>query len=164
MQTKPIFIGFTAAILILVVAAAAFFAGLSLGQRGYVDNLRYQSPQNVQGQPPVNRLPTGNNSPQSGPAAGQPAQSGIAPAGGPPGAPSWPPDVMGRLVTLTADSITLDTPQGQVTVAVNASTKITNETGQTLASTDLAAGDIVAVFGRDTATLLMRLPPRPNAP
>ena len=154
MQTKPILIGFAAAILILIVAAASFSAGLYLGQRGYVADLQYQPPQNAQGQPPV------GNSPQSGPQAGQPNPGGI----GPPGAPSWPPDALGRLVSLTATSITLDTPQGQVTLAVNASTRAIDEQGNSLATTDLKTGDVIAVFGRDTATTLMRLPPLPSAP
>ena len=154
MQTKPILIGFAAAILILIVAAASFSAGLYLGQRGYVADLQYQPPQNAQGQPPV------GNSPQSGPQAGQPNPGVI----GPPGAPSWPPDALGRLVSLTATSITLDTPQGQVTLAVNASTLAIDEQGNSLATTDLKTGDVIAVFGRDTATTLMRLPPPPSAP
>ena len=165
MQTKPIFIGFAAAILILVVAAASFSAGLYLGQRGYVADLQYQAPQNAQGQPPVGGLPAGN-SPQSGPGAGQPNPGGVNPGAGngPPGAPSWPPDMMGRLVSLSATEITLDTPQGQVTVAVDSSTKYIDETGNALASADLKTGDVIAVFGKDTATTLMRLPPPPNAP
>jgi hypothetical protein len=83
---------------------------------------------------------------------------------GPPGAPSWPPDALGRLVSLTATSVTLDTPQGQVTLAVNASTRAIDEQGNSLAATDLKPGDVIAVFGRDTATTLMRLPPPPSAP
>ena len=161
MQTKPILIGFAAAILILIVAAASFSAGLYLGQRGYVADLQYQPPQNAQGQPPV------GNSPQSGPQAGQPGPQGGQPNPGgigPPGAPSWPPDALGRLVSLTATSITLDTPQGQVTLAVNASTRAIDEQGNSLATTDLKTGDVIAVFGRDTATTLMRLPPPPSAP
>ena len=169
MQTKPILIGFAAAILILIVAADSFSAGLYLGQRGYVADLQYQPPQNAQGQPPV------GNSPQSGPQAGQPGpfdgaqgkpQGGQPNPGviGPPGAPSWPPDALGRLVSLTATSITLDTPQGPVTLAVNASTLAIDEQGNSINTADLKTGDVIAVFGRDTATTLMRLPPRPNAP
>ena len=161
MPTKPILIGFAAAILILIVAAASFSAGLYLGQRGYVADLQYQPPQNAQGQPPA------GNSPQSGPQAGQPGPQGGQPNPGvigPPGAPSWPPDALGRLVSLTATSITLDTPQGQVTLAVNASTRTIDEQGNSLATTDLKTGDVIAVFGRDTATTLMRLPPPPSAP
>jgi hypothetical protein len=165
MQPKPFFIGFAAGILILVVAAASFSAGLYLGQRGYVADMQYQSPQNVQGGQPVGGLPAGN-SPQSGPQAGQPAQNGVAPgvANGPPGAPSWPPDVMGRLISLTATAITLDTPQGQVTVRVSRSTNFIDELGNSLTTADLMTGDVIAVFGRDTATTLMRLPPRLPTP
>jgi hypothetical protein len=173
MQTKPIFIGFAAGILILIVAAASFSAGLYLGQRGYVADLQYQSPQNVQGGPPFGGMP-GGNSPQSGafdgaqgrPQTGQAPQRGVGPVpgGGPPGAPFWPPDVLGRIISLTATAITLDTPQGQVTVKVSASTKVINELGNTLTTADLKTGDVIAVFGRDAAMTLMRLPPRPNAP
>ena len=93
MQNKPILIGFASAILILVVAAASFSAGLYLGQRGYVANLQYQ-PQN-------GGLPYGP-APQSGPSAGQPNPGRPNPQGGPPGAPSWPPNLIGRLISLTA--------------------------------------------------------------
>ncbi len=83
MQPKPIFLGFAAAVLILIVAAASFSAGLYLGQRGYVADLQYQSPQTMQGgQPPAGGLPAGN-SPQSGPGVGQPNPGGINPDGGP---------------------------------------------------------------------------------
>ena len=164
MQPKPIFIGFAAAILILIVAAASFSAGLYLGQRGYVADLQYQSPQALQGgQPPNSGLPAGNP-PQSGPSVGQPNPGGLNPAGGPPGAPSWPPDVIGRLISLTATEITLDTPQGLATVAVDSSTKFIDEAGDVIASTDLKTGDVLAVFGKELATTIMRLPPRPNTP
>lgn len=155
MQSKPILIGFASAILILVVAAASFSAGLYLGQRGYVANL--------QSQPQNGGLPAGNP-PQNAPQAGQPNPSGPNPQGGPPNAPSWPPDTMGRLLALTATEITLDTPQGQVTVAVNSSTKFISEAGVDILSSELRTGDVVAVFGRDVASTVMRLPARPNAP
>jgi hypothetical protein len=160
MQTKPIFIGFAAAILILVIAGAAFFAGLYLGQRGYVADLQYQLPQNVQGQPPAGGLPAGN-SPQAGPQAGQPAPGGVAPAGGPPGAPYWPSDAMGRLVSLTATEITLDSPQGIVTVALKADTKFIDEAGNPISASEIQPGNVAAVFGRDAVMIVMRLPQRP---
>jgi hypothetical protein len=146
MQPKPILIGFASAILILIVAAASFSAGLYLGQRGYVADLKSQ--------------PQTGNSPQPGPLAGQPNPGGPNPQGGPPNAPSWPPDAMGRLVSLTATALTLDTPQGQVTVAVNASTKFINEAGAEMPSSALKPGDVVAVFGKDLAATIMRLPAR----
>lgn len=163
MQPKPIVIGFASAILILIVAAASFSAGLYLGQRGFVNDLQVR-PQN-------GGLPAGNP-PQSGPfdgtqgmpQANQPDLGGLNPAGGPPNAPSWPPDVMGRLVSLTASEIILDTPQGQVTVLLSPSVTYLNEAGNAINSSDFAEGDVVAVFGKPTATTLMRLPPRPGAP
>ncbi len=150
MQNKPILIGFASAILILVIAAASFSAGLYLGQRGFVADLKSQ--------------PQTDNSPLPGPLAGQPNPSGPNPQGGPPNAPSWPPDTMGRIVTLTATAITLDTPQGQVTVTLNSSTKFINEAGKDMPSERLQPGDVVAVFGKDVAVTIMRLPARPNAP
>ena len=147
MQNKPILIGFASAILILVIAAASFSAGLYLGQRGFVADLQSQ-PQ------------TGNAPQQNGPLAGQPNPGGLNPQGGPPNAPSWPPETMGRLISLTATAITLDTPQGQVTVALNSSTKFINEAGMDMPSARLQIGDVVAVFGRDVATTVMRLPAR----
>lgn len=151
MQTRPIVIGFASGILLLVVAAASFSAGLYLGQRGYVADLQYQSPgQGVQPQQP---------DAQAGP---QPARNAVNP--GPPGAPSWPPDLMGLFVSLTGDTIILEGPQRQINVPVNASTRYTDELGNPIDPAILQAGDTLAVFGRDMATLIMRLPPRPNAP
>ncbi|GEM_PF-6643709 len=150
MQTKPILIGFAAAILILVVAGASFSAGLYLGQRGYVDALQSQ-PQ------------TGNPLP-SGPANGQPNPNGLNPVGGPPGAPSWPPDWMGRFVSKTADTIVIEGPQKQFTISVNADTRYTDENGNAIDPSIFRVGDTLAVFGRDVTTLIMRLPPRPPAP
>ncbi len=168
MQPKPILIGFASAILILVMAAASFFAGLSLGQRGYVADLQYQPPQGGPGNLPPAGLPNGQpsqgNPPQPGPSAGQPNPGGINPQGGPPGAPSWPPDLLGRFVSMTADSITLEGPQRQFTIPINTSTRFTDELGNPLDPAALQAGDTIAVFGRDAATLIMCLPPRPNAP
>lgn len=151
MQNKPILIGFASAILILVVAAASFSAGLYLGQRGYVADL--------QSQPQNGGLPA-DNSPQSGPQAGLPNPGGLNPQGGPPNAPSWPPDTMGRLVSLSATEVVLDTPQGLVTVAVASSTIYINEAGNEMLSSRLQTGDVVAVFGKDVAATVMRLPAR----
>jgi hypothetical protein len=150
MQPKPIFVGMAAGILLLVVAAASFFSGLYVGQRGYVAGLQSQ---------PGQQASVGNPLP-SAPGAGQPPQSGFAPAGGPPGAPYWPPERMGRFLSLTGNTLTLDSPQGQVTVTVTASTRYTDEAGHPLTSADLTAGNVIAAFGADTATLIMRLPPR----
>ena len=177
MQNKPLFIGLAAGILILVVAAASFSAGLYFGQRGYVADLQPQQqtgfqpgqggqfPQNGQpsqnGQQPQGGLPQGN-APQSGPGAGAPSQGGLNPAGGPPGAPSWPPDVMGRLVSITATQLVIDTPNGQVTVTLDSSTQFLNQDGGSAIIGDFQVGDVVAVFGSGTATSIMELPPRPN--
>jgi len=179
MQTKPIFIGLAAGILILVVAAASFSAGLYFGQRGFVASLQSQQqagfqpgpngqfPQNGQpsqnGGQPQGGLPQGNALP-SGPNAGQPSQNGFNPAGGPPGAPSCPPDVMGRLVSITATQLVLDTPNGQVTVTLDSSTTFLNPQGGASIIADFQAGDVVAVFGAPIATSIMELPPRPNVP
>jgi hypothetical protein len=184
MQTKPILIGFASAILILIVAAASFSAGLYLGQRGYVNSLQYQqqqtgpaglqpgpNAQNPQGQfqpggqvsPnqsggfPNGPAPQGN-SPQTGPGAGQPNQG----ADGPPGAPSWPPDLIGRVVSITATEIVLNTPNGDVTVPLSAETKYINEQGADISASDVQAGLVVGIFGRPTATVVMILPPPPN--
>ncbi len=163
MQSKPIFVGFAAGILILVVAAASFSAGLYLGQRGYVQAMQYQAPQ--QGGPmPDGGFPQ-NGPPQPGPQGGQPGPvAGQPPQGGPPGAPSWPPDVIGRVAGITSSSITLDTPNGPLTVALDASTRFLGEQGQVIASGELKVGDVVAVFGREIAVFVMRLPPPPSAP
>jgi hypothetical protein len=71
---------------------------------------------------------------------------------------------MGRLLSLTATEIVLDTPQGQVTVAVASSTTFINEAGMEMPSSNLQIGDVVAIFGKDVAATIMRLPARPNVP
>lgn len=154
MQNKTL-IGFAAAILVLVIAAASFFAGLSLGQRGFVSALQMQ--------PQVGGRPAGSP-PPPGPSNGQPIPNGLNPSGGPPGAPSWPPDVMGRFVSRTADVITVEGPQRKFTISVNADTRYTDEAGNFIDPAILQAGDTIAIFGRDVAMLIMRLPPRPVAP
>lgn len=178
MQNKTLIV-VGAVILTLVVAAASFSSGLYFGQRGFVATLGSQQQTGFQqgpnGQFPQNGQPSQNggqpqngfqqgNAPQSGPNAGQPSQNGFNPAGGPPGAPSWPPDVMGRLVSITATQLILDTPNGQVTVALDASTQFLNQEGGSAVMDDFQVGDVVAVFGKPTATTIMELPPRPNAP
>lgn len=183
MQNKTL-IAVGAVILILVVAAASFSAGLYFGQRGYVADLGSQpqtgfrpgqnGPQgdgqfppggqpSQNGQQPQGGPPPGN-APQSAPAAGQPSQNGFNPAGGPPGAPSWPPNVIGRLVSITSTELVLDTPNGQVTVTLTASTQYLNQAGGPAVMDDFQVGDVVAVFGMPAATTIMELPPRPNAP
>ena len=173
MQTKPIFIGFAAGILILVVAAASFSAGLYFGQRGFVASLESQQQSRYQpgpnGQRPQGAGQPGNgfqqgDAPQSGPNAGRPSQGEFNRADGPAGAPSWPPDVMGRLVSITATELVLDTPNGQVTVTLTSSTQYLDQEGTVAVIADFQVGDVVAVFGQPTATSIMKLPPRPNAP
>jgi len=171
MQNK-FFIGIAAAILLLVVAAASFSSGLYLGQRGFAAALESQPQNEFPGGQPRNDQPSQNgqppngfqpgNAPQPGPKAGAPSQNGFNPAGGPPGAPSWPPDVMGRLVSITATQLVLDTPNGQATVALDSSTQFLNQDGGLSVIADFQIGDVVAVFGKDTATSIMELPPRPN--
>jgi hypothetical protein len=157
MENKSLLAG-GAIIVILVVAAASFTAGLFFGQRGYVAGLQMQT-QN--GQPPQGGFQPGT-APQSGPNAGQPSQNGLNPAGGPPNAPSWPPDVMGRLVSIAATQLVLDTPNGVVTVALNSSTLYLGPDGQPADVGSFQPGDVVAVFGQGAATSIMELPPRPN--
>lgn len=158
MQNKPILIGFASAILVLVVAAASFSAGLYLNQRDYIADLQPQR----QGDAPQFNGPNNPNSPPRGPQSGQPNPGGLYPQEGPPNAPSWPPDAMGRIVSITAASIVLHTPQGQVTVAINSSTKFINEAGTSMPASELKARDVVAIFGKDVAVTVMRLPARPN--
>jgi hypothetical protein len=186
MQNKPILIGFAAAILILVVAAASFSAGLYFGQRGYVANLQYQQQQTGPGQfppggaygqnpqggqfppnqygqsPQGGQLPQGA-SPQNGPQSGQPPQGANNPPSGPgpAGAPSWPPDLIGRIASITDTSIVLDTPNGAVTVEINADTAYLDQQGAETTPDQLQVGLVVAIFGRPTATSVMILPP-PN--
>lgn len=159
MQSKPVLIGFASAILVLVVAAASFSAGLYLGQRGYVANLQYvpQMENAPQFAVPYNSVPY-----PSQPQAGYPGPGGSNSRSEPPNAPSWPPDSLGRLLSLSAAEIVLDTPQGQVAIAINSSTKFINEAGVEISSFELKPGDVVAVFGKETASTVMRLPAPPS--
>jgi hypothetical protein len=71
---------------------------------------------------------------------------------------------MGRLVSLTATEITLDSPQGIVTVALKAGTKFIDEAGNPISASEIQPGNVAAVFGRDAVMIVMRLPLKPNAP
>jgi hypothetical protein len=176
MQTKPIFIGLAAGILVVVVAAASFFAGLYVGQRGYVDSLQYQPQQaqqfqpnqggqfqpNQGGQSPNGQSPNGQTGQpgtnQTAPGAGQANRSGT----GPVGAPYWPPDLIGRIVSVSDTEIVINNPTGDVTVPVNADTKYIDPQGQTITTDQLTVGIVIGIFGNPTATTVMLLPPPPN--
>jgi len=157
MQTKPILTGLAAAILILVISAASFSAGLYFGQRGYVAGVQ-NNPQMTAQQRPAAERPS--KAEQTTPKASRPSKPEAAQLSqsGPTGAPSWPPDALGHLISLTADSITIQTQNGQVTLKLSASTKYTNDAGKTIPTARFAPGNMVAVFGKDTVTLIMRLP------
>jgi len=171
MQNKPVLTGVAAAILIVIVAAASFSAGLYFGQRGYVADLQSQQQSgpgqfqpggqfrpNQNGQDPQGGQNPQGNPPQSGPQTGQRAQNGP----GPSGAPSWPPDVIGRITSISPTEIVLNTPNGDVTVAVNADTVYLDEQGAAVSADSLQVGFVIAVFGTPTATTVMHLPPPPN--
>ncbi|MBV6397214.1 MAG: hypothetical protein HFACDABA_02822 [Anaerolineales bacterium] len=165
---NKLLIGLAAALLLIIVAAASFSAGLYLGQRGFVANLQSQPEfQPRDGQPPRGGgqpqgfFPPGN-APSSAPAAGQPSQAGPNRAGGPPGAPSWPPDAIGRIVSLSAAELILDTPNGPMTVSLSASTEFLNQDGGPATMEEFQPGDVIAIFGRPAVTAIMALPPPPN--
>ena len=177
MQTKPIFIGLAAGILVLVVAAASFTAGLYTGKSGQAaqdqsqiglggpgqgaDGNRPQQGQGQNGQ----RSHNGQGGPQSGgqngPQSGQPPQGGF----GPPGALSWPPDSIGHIIAISDTQFTYENRDGTIfTVTFDATTKFTDAEGVEIAATDLQIGDVIAVYGTDLATTIMQMPPKPDAP
>ena len=71
---------------------------------------------------------------------------------------------MGRVVSLTATEITLDSPRGIVTVTLKDGTKFLDEMGNPILASEIQPGNVTAVFGRDAVMIVMRLPLRPNAP
>jgi len=167
MQTKPIFIGLAAGILVLVVAAASFTAGIYSGKSGAAAQAQNQAAQGGPGQGGGQNGPRdggqqfgggprqgGQNSPQgggqNGPRSGQPSQNGFGPQA-PAGAPSWP--------------FTYENRDGTAfSIAFDASTKFIDAEGAEITVSDLQVGDVIAVFGTDVATTIMQMPPKPNAP
>lgn len=162
MQTKPIFIGLAAGILVLVVAAASFTAGVYTGKRG--DGAEGQS-RIGQGGPA--RGADGNGpqgGAQNGPQAGQPSRSRFGPEG-PAGAPSWPPDSIGHITEISDTQFTYENRDGTVfTIRFDATTKFIDAEGAEILLSDLQVGDVIAVFGADVATTIMQMPPKPDGP
>jgi len=181
MQTKPIFIGLAAGILVLVVAAASFTAGIYSGKSGAAAQAQNQAAQGGPGQGGGQNGPRdggqqfgggprqgGQNSPQgggqNGPRSGQPSQNGFGPQA-PAGAPSWPPDSIGHITAVSDTQFTYENRDGTAfSIAFDASTKFIDAEGAEITVSDLQVGDVIAVFGTDVATTIMQMPPKPNAP
>lgn len=180
MQTKPIFIGLAAGILVLVVAAASFAAGVYIGKSGQAAQGQSQIGQGGPGQGADGNGPQGGQSQngqagpngqggprgggQNGPQSGQPSQGGFGPQG-PAGAPSWPPDSIGHITAITDTQFTYENREGTVfTITFDASTKFIDADGAEISVSDLKIGDVIAVFGTDVATTIMQMPPKPAAP
>ena len=170
MQSKTIFIGLAAGVLVLVVAAASFAGGAYFGQNGYVADVQYQTSQREGQRGPQDGRPQFGGPQQGGPRggqngsqAGQPAQGGFG-AGGPPGAPSWPPDSIGHITAITDTQFTYQNRDGVVfTIAFDANTKFIDAEGVEITLADLNLGDVIAVYGADTATTIMQMPPKSPA-
>ena len=86
----------------------------------------------------------------------------ISPLGDrPPGIPAGPPDVAGRIASITAETLELETPNGPRQVSLTPETRFTSENGTPLVWQDLRPGDHAGVFGlvEGAAILIVRLPP-----
>jgi hypothetical protein len=105
------------------------------------------------GQFPSGNLPLpGTPSQPAGQAApGGPSQPANQPPPLPAGLPPRPPDLIGRIQSITAELLTLDTPDGAHPVMLAADTRFLTENGTALFWQDLRPGDVVGVFWSDTS-------------
>lgn len=156
-------------VLILMLVSAAFALGVYVGEHGWTRaGLRYQ--------PGAGQLPGPNPQPgfgggpllgQGPPAAPSGAGSlrpgtGDLPAGLPPGRPQ----ITGRILGLSPDTLNLATPDGPRLVNLVSETRYLDSSGEAISLQDFQRGDIVAVFGRLTqggnrqfqANLVVKLP------
>jgi hypothetical protein len=140
-------------IVIVIVAIAAFSLGVYVGA-----GPGGGPPPDQPGQPPPGGQP-------GQPPGGSPGQ----PSFGPPGdLPPGRPDVIGRVRSITGDSITLNTPQGPRLVTVNDETEVKRAEGEEESSLeDIEPGTSIAVFGQFNgggktlvAQVIVILPPK----
>jgi hypothetical protein len=148
-------------IVIVIVAIAAFSLGVYVGEHGWT-----AGPPSIArpgGGPPLGQPPPGGQPGQ--PPGGSPGQ----PSFGPPGdLPPGRPDVIGRVRSITGDSITLNTPQGPRLVTVNEETEVKRAEGEEESSLeDIEPGISIAVFGQFNgggktlvAQVIVILPPK----
>jgi hypothetical protein len=151
-------------IVIVIVAIAAFSLGVYVGEHGWT-----AGPPSIAG--PGGGPPPGQ--PGQPPPGGQPGQppegSPAQPSFGPPGdLPPGRPDVIGRVRSITGDSITLNTPQGPRLVTVNDETEVKQAEGEEEVSLrDIEPATSIAVFGQFNdggktlvAQVIVILPPK----
>jgi hypothetical protein len=116
-----------AVVLLLMLLIGTFSLGVYIGRHGLSrDGLRYQPAQQVKPQ-------------------------GIDPADRPPGIPQGEPDLVGKLRSGSRKGIELATQNGIRFVTIDENTRLLNDRGEALESTDLRAGDILAIFGEFSA-------------
>jgi len=151
----------------IMLLVAVFALGIYVGRYGLTrEGLVYQAG------------PGGAAGPGGLPGRSAPLPGGVSPGvapgqqgGGlplPPGL-TEPPQLIGRLLTITATALELATPQGPRQVLVDPDTTYMDEEGNTITLGDLEVGSVVGIygeFGQDgrnvTAALVVILPPLPD--
>jgi hypothetical protein len=140
-----------AVILLLMLLVGAFSLGVYVGEHGWTGSgLTYQPGPGV--------LPLAPQDQSQPPGQGQFQGQG---ADG--------PRLIGRILEITPQALDLATPDGRRRVELHEGTRYREENGAQLQFSDLAQGDVVAIFGeviagdggKLLAQLVLRLPPRP---
>ncbi|MBN1149275.1 MAG: hypothetical protein JXA78_18585 [Anaerolineales bacterium] len=144
--------------LIGMLVAAAFALGVYVGEHGWTRaGLRYQP---SGGAPPQGPLPGAQQPPGNSPLP----EGGVQPQGLPPGRPQ----VIGKILEIAPQALTLATQDGPRRVMLTPETRYQDEAGAPISLEDLQRGQAVAVFGRFVqdggrqfqAELVVELPPR----
>ncbi len=166
-------------VLILMLVVSAFALGVYVGEHGWTrQGLQYQpggQPLPPGGAPGQQPLPPAGNLPPGGasqPGVGQPPLDDRQP---PSGLPPGPPQVRGRIRSITGTTIELATPDGLRRITTTDLTRYLDAQGAAIDRGALGPGDIVGIYGRLVqadggaqfmAEFVLKLPsqPTPNAP
>lgn len=142
-------------VFVSMLVIAAFSLGVFVGERGWTRG-------GLQNNAPMG-LPPGAQGPQ-GP--GQTGPGGAHPQGA--GLPQGRPQLIGRVLRISEESLELITQEGRRQVNLSSDTGYQNVEGTTLRLEDLTTEDVVVVFGKFTggdgsqleAEVVVKLPPK----
>jgi hypothetical protein len=152
----------------VMLLAAAFSLGIYVGRYGLTrEGLSYAGPGGGMPGGPMQQPQGGQPLPGQGAPQGRGPQ---APQPLPPGLDS-PPQLIGRILTISPDGLDLATQDGPRPILLTEDTILEDHEGNELTLADLAREDVVGVFGELsgggagrtlTATRIVVLPPRPE--
>lgn len=143
-------------VLIGMLVIGAFALGVYVGEHGWTRaGLQYQPG----AQPPPGQMP-----PQGG---NKPPKDQQPPGGAPDGLPPGRPQIIGRILKITPQSVNIATPDGPRYVILTPKTRYLEENGTPISPSALQRNDVVGVFGRLTqdgkrqfrADVIIKLPP-----